>query len=101
MTRDSSAAAVYFALIIVAFGPFGLASAYVAGKIWEWFLQSLRFQPTYLELYVLFAAIGLVRTSRYVHDGMFRWRDALISSLLSPSLLLLAAYLVHLSTRPS
>ncbi len=97
MTRDSTAAAVYFSLIMVTLGPFALAMAYVAGKLWEWFLQALRFQPTFLELYILFAIMGLARTSRYVQDGRFRWKDALIGSLLNPSLLLLTGYLVHLS----
>jgi hypothetical protein len=100
MTRDSSAAPVYFALVVVAFGPFALANAYVAAKFWEWYLVALHFQPTYIELYLFFAFIGLIRTSRYIHDGMFRWKDAIVGSLLNPGLLLLAGYLIHLSLRP-
>ena len=99
MTRDSSAVAVYLALFMVALGPFALASAYVAVKLWEWFLQALRFQPTFFQLYILFAAIGLARISRFVQDGRFRFKDALISSILNPALLLLTGYLVHLSIR--
>ena len=101
MPRESTAAAVYFALIVVALGPFALASAYVAGKLWEWFLQPLRFQPTYLQLYMVCAIIGLARTSRYVQEGRFRWKDAIVGSLLNPALLLLAGYMVHLSIRSS
>ena len=100
--RDPSAAGVYFALTVVALGPFALATAYTALRLWSWFLDpALRFTPTYLQMYAAFALIGLFRTARYVQDGRFRWSDALTGSLLTPALLLLAGYLIHLATHPS
>jgi hypothetical protein len=93
---------VYLALAIVALGPFALASAYTALRLWNWFLDpALRFTPTYPQMYTAFALIGLFRTARYVQDGRFRWKDALTGSLLTPALLLLTGYLIHLATHPS
>jgi hypothetical protein len=96
MKRESSATPVYFAIIVVALGPFGLWSAFVAIRLWEWFLTpSLRFDPSFPQMYGLFAVVGLFRTARYVKDGTFDWKDAVTGSLMSPALLLLAGYLVH------
>jgi hypothetical protein len=93
---------VYLALAAVALGPFALTSAYVALRLWIWFLDpTLRLTPTYPQMYALFALIGLFRTARYVQDGKFRWTDALTGSLLTPALLLLAGYIIHLATHPS
>ena len=93
---------MYLGLTAVALGPFALASAYVALRLWTWFLDpAIRFTPTYPQLYVPFALIGLFRTARYVQDGRFRWSDALTGSLLTPALLLFAGYLIHLATHPS
>jgi uncharacterized BrkB/YihY/UPF0761 family membrane protein len=88
---------VYLALTVVALGPFALASAFVTLRLWSWFLDpALRFTPTYPQLYAAFALIGLFRTARYVQDGRFRWKDALTGSLLTPTLLLLAGYIIRL-----
>jgi hypothetical protein len=98
MTRDSSAAAVYLALIAVALGPFALSATYAAHWLWLWFLApGLRFLPTPLQFYVVFAAYGIFRTARYVQNGQFRWKDAIFGSILAPLLLLLAGFLAHLA----
>jgi hypothetical protein len=98
MTRDTSAAAVYLALIAVALGPFALTATYTAHWLWLWFLApGLRFLPTPLQFYVVLAAYGIVRTARYVQNGHFRWNDAIVSSLVNPLLLLLAGFLAHIA----
>ncbi len=102
MTRESSAAAVYLALVVVALGPFALSATITAQYLWRWFLApGLRFMPTPLELYVVMAIYGIFRTARYVQDGRFRLRNAILGSLLTPMLLLLAGYLVHLALQRS
>ena len=96
MTRDSSAAAVYLSLFVVALGPFALTSAYAWSYLWTWFLYPLlRVTPTFLQMYCVFAIFGLFRTARYVHDGRFKWKDAVFGSILTPGLLLLAGFLIH------
>ena len=101
MTRDSSAAAVYFGLFVVALGPFALSSAYVWSCLWTWFLHpAFRFTPSFLMLYSAAALFGLFRTARYVQDGQFRWKDAVIGSILTPALLLLAGFLIHVAIQP-
>lgn len=98
MTRESSAAAVYLSLIVVALGPFALSATFAAHWLWLWFLATgFRFLPTPLQFYVVFAAYGIFRTGRYVQNGVFRWKDAVLSSILTPMLLLLAGFLVHLA----
>jgi hypothetical protein len=100
-TREPSAISVYLALAVVALGPFALASAWVALNLWTWFLDpAVRFTPTYPQMYAAFAVIGLFRTARYVEDGRFRWKDAVTGSLLTPALLLLAGFLIHIATHP-
>ena len=98
MTRDSSsAAAVYFAVIVVGMGPFALFCAYAASWLWPWFIYPvLHYAPTFFEFYAVFTILGMFRTARYVRDGRFRWKDALIGSILTPTLLLLAGLLVRL-----
>ena len=98
MSRDSSAAAVYLALIVVALGPFALSATYTAHWLWLWFLApGLRFLPTSLQFYIVLAAYGIFRTTRYVQNGHFRWKDAILGSIITPLLLLLAGFLVHLA----
>ena len=102
MTRDaSSATAVYFAVIVVGMGPFALSCAYAASWLWPWFIYPvLRYAPTFFEFYAVFCILGMFRTARYVRDGRFRWKDALISSVLSPALLLLAGFLIRVAISP-
>ena len=98
MTRDSSAAAVYLALIAVAVGPFALSATYTAHWLWLWFLApALRFLPTKPQFYVVLAAYGIFRTARYVQNGHFRSKDAILGSVITPLLLLLVGFLVHLA----
>ena len=61
MTRDSSsAAAVYFAVIVVGMGPFALSYAYAATWLWPWFIGPvLRFTPTFFEFYAAFSILAM------------------------------------------
>jgi hypothetical protein len=99
MTRDaSSAAAVYLAVIVVGMGPFALSCAYAASWLWPWFIYPLlRYAPTFFEFYAVFCILGMFRTARYVQDGRFRWKEALLSSILSPALLLLTGFLIRIA----
>jgi hypothetical protein len=99
MTRDaSSAAAVYFAVIVVGMGPFALSWAYAASWLWPWFIYPmLHHAPTLFEFYAVFCILGMFRSARYVREGRFRWKDALISSVLNPGLLLVAGFLIRIA----
>jgi hypothetical protein len=96
-----SGVGIFFALVTIACGPFGLSSAFVALNLWSWFAAPLLHvaAPTFLQMYCVFAVIGFVRSARYVKDGRFDWKDAIISSVLNPGLLLVAGYLVHVFSR--
>ncbi len=99
MTRDaSSAAAVYFAVIVVGMGPFALSWAYAASWLWPWFIYPVLHYPlTFFEFYAGFCILGMFRSASYVRDGRFRWKDALVSSILNPGLLLLAGFLIRIA----
>lgn len=91
---------VFFSMLAIGCGPFGLLSAFVAQKLWEWFADPyLRISaPSYEALYVVFSVIGFFRAGRYVKDGRFDWKDAVTGSLISPALLLIAGFLIHVLT---
>ena len=102
MTRDSfSAVAVYVAVILVGMGPFALSWAYAASWLWPWFIYPvLHYAPTLFEFYAAFCILGMFRSARYVRDGRFRWKEALVSSVLNPALLLLAGFLIRIALPP-
>jgi len=85
-------------MIAIACGPFALWSTYIALQFWNWFAAPVLHvvSPPILPLYCFFAVVGFLRSGRYIKDGVFDWRDALTSSLLSPGLLLMTGYIVHI-----
>ena len=88
---------VFFSMVVIGGGPFGLLAAFTAMKLWEWFLVPwLRIAvPAFGQIYFVIAIFGFFRTARYVKDGRLDWKDAVIDSLLSPALLLSAGFLIH------
>jgi len=88
---------VFFSMLTIGCGPFGLLGAFTALKLWEWFLGPWLRQaaPPFAQIYLVISILGFFRAARYVRDGRLDWRDAIESSLLSPGLLLSAGFLVH------
>lgn len=88
---------VFLSMLTIGCGPFGVLSAYVAQKLWEWFAVPLLHlaAPSYEKFYIVCAAVGFLRATRYVKDGDFNWNDALTGSVITPTLLLTAGFLIH------
>lgn len=91
---------VFLSMLTIGCGPFGLLSAYVAQKLWMWFVGPLLHLvgPTYAQFYIVCAAIGFLRAARYVKDGDFDWKEAVMGSTITPALLLTAGFLIHVMT---
>jgi hypothetical protein len=92
---------VFFSLLAIGFGPFGVVSAFAALQLWTWFASPILHMasPTFEQMYFVFAIIGFFRAARYVKDGRLDWKDAVIGSVLSPGLLLLAGFLIHVGAK--
>lgn len=88
---------VFFSMLVTGAGPFGLLGAFTAIKLWQWFLMPwLRVAtPPFEQIYLVIAIVGFFRSARYVKDGNFDWKDALVESWLTPALLLSAGFLIH------
>lgn len=88
---------VFFSMLVIGSGPFGLLGAFTALNLWEWFVGPwLRMPaPPFVQIYLVITTIGFFRAARYVKDGRLDWKDAVIDSLLNPALLLSAGFFIH------
>ncbi len=88
---------VFFFMLVIGAGPFGLPGALAALKLWDWFLGPWLRQPAppFGQIYLVVAVLGFFRAARYVKDGRLDWKDAVTGSFLGPALLLSAGFLIH------